>query len=164
MGYNPLTIKEDQYTTPSTLTELAQETTTSLRFRVAIETNKIHLQLPSSIFLDRIKTLSSHLGDFLKLSEVDKEILALALELKEKKLAPVIVSDDYSIQNVANQMGIQYTSLSTFGIRYQFQWILSCPACHRRFPSYPVINLCPVCGTQLKRRVFRKKPSRKSIK
>ena len=160
MGYDPLSIKEDQFTTPSTTSELEYETTTSLRFKIAIETGKIKLQSPSQSFLKRIEESSSKIGDFSTLSEVDKEVLALALELKENNLFPIIVSDDYSIQNVADKLDIQYVSLSTFGIRYQFQWILYCPACHRRFPT-TTKKVCTICGTQLKRRVLSKKKSSK---
>lgn len=163
MGYDPLSIKEDQFTIPSLMSELEYKTTTSLRFRVAIETGKIKLQNPSQRFLKRIEETSSKIGDFSSLSEVDKEVLALALELKENDLSPVIVSDDYSIQNVADQLGIQYVSLATFGIRYRFKWILYCPACHRRFSPFPARKVCTICGTQLKRRVLGKKPSRKTI-
>jgi len=161
MGYDPLSIKEDQFTTPLTTSELKYETTTSLRFKIAIETGKIKLQSPSKSFLKRIEESSSKIGDFSTLSEVDKEVLALALELKEDNLFPVIVSDDYSIQNVADQLGIQYVSLSTFGIRYQFKWILYCPACHRRSHPTPTKKVCSICGTQLKRRVLSKKKSSK---
>jgi UPF0271 protein len=164
MGYDPLSIKEDQFTTPATLNELSYDTTTSIRFRVAVEIGKIQLQQPSPVFLDQINKASSMLGDILQLSDIDKELLALALELKEKHLSPVIISDDYSVQNVADQFSISYLSLSTFGIRYQFKWILNCPACHRRYPPYPKVKICPICGTQLKRRVLGKKPAQKSIK
>jgi len=162
MGYNPLGIKEEQFTTPSLMSELEYETTTSLRFKLAVETGKIKLQNPSQRFLKKIEESSSSVGDFSSLSEVDRDVLALALELKESNLSPVIVSDDYAIQNVADRLGIQYMSLTTFGIRYQFKWILYCPACHRRFAPSPEKKVCPVCGTQLKRRVLGRRPSRKT--
>ena len=57
------------------------------------------------------------------LSEADKQVLALALELKGSGLTPLIVTDDYSIQNVANKIGVEFTSLMTFGIKFRFKWI-----------------------------------------
>ena len=161
MGYDPLSIGEEQFTTQSLIDELSYETAASLRFKIAIETGKIKLRIPSHKSLREIEEASSKLGDFSSLSEVDKEVLALALELKESGFSPVLVSDDYAVQNVADQLGLEYASLSTFGIRYRFQWILYCPACHRRFPPTPPLKACNVCGTLLKRRVLRKIPTRR---
>ena len=63
------------------------------------------------------KTSASKVGDSHKLSETDLQLLALALELKTEGVAPQIVTDDYSIQNVATQMGIGFLALATFGIK-----------------------------------------------
>jgi len=38
------------------------------------------------------------------------------MELKDSGYAPQIVTDDYSIQNVATKMGIEFLSLATLGI------------------------------------------------
>jgi len=92
------------------------------------------------------------------LSEVDLQVLALALELKSTGLSPFIVTDDYSIQNVANKIGVNFTSLMTYGIRFRFNWILYCPACHRKFPSDCKFKSCEVCGTKLKRKPLKKTP------
>ena len=86
------------------------------------------------------------------------QILALALELKSADLDPLIVTDDYSIQNVANQIGVNFTSLVTYGIRFRFDWILYCPACHRKYSSDYKFKSCEVCGTELKRKPLRKTP------
>ena len=164
MGYDPFLINEEQFTTPSLLDELEYETTTSLRFKIAIETGKLNAQYPSQKFLQEIEESSSKIGDFSSLSEVDKEILALALELKGCDYSPIIVSDDYSVQNVADQLGLEYRSLSNFGIRYRFQWTLYCPACHRKLSPTSQRKNCTICGTSLKRRVLRKIPSKHRLK
>lgn len=161
MGYNPLSIEEEQFTTQSVMNELSHEDAASLRFNIAIETGKVKLRHPSSQALRKIEETSRRIGDSPSLSEVDREVLALALELKESGFSPVIVSDDYAIQNVADQLSLEYASLSTFGIRYRFQWILYCPACHRRFPPTSPQKTCTVCGTPLKRRVLRKMPAKR---
>lgn len=160
MGYDPLLINEDQFTTPSLKRELEHETTVSLRFKIAVETGKIKLKYPSEKSLKIIESLSSRTGDLFSLSEVDKEVLALALELRERNHSLIIVSDDYSVQNVADQLNIKYTSLTNLGIRYRFHWILYCTACHRRFPPTHSQKRCLICGTPLKRRVVNKTPSR----
>jgi UPF0271 protein len=80
------------------------------------------------------------------------QILALALELKAAGYNPQIVTDDYSIQNVATQMGIEFAALATFGIRRLLEWVRYCPACHREYPADYGSTKCTVCGTKLKRK------------
>jgi len=91
-------------------------------------------------------------GDTFFLSETDKQILALALELKGSGSTPRIVTDDYSIQNVATKLGIEFASLATFGIRRLLEWVRYCPACRREYPADYASTRCTVCETELKRK------------
>jgi UPF0271 protein len=90
--------------------------------------------------------------------------LAVALELKTEGYTPQIVTDDYSIQNVATQIGIEFVSLATFGIRRLLEWIRYCPACHREYPANDNSTTCPVCGTALKRKPRKATKSLKGAK
>jgi len=112
------------------------------------------------MFLERVKESSKTVGDVLFLSEVDLQVLALALELKTGGLIPLIVTDDYSIQNVADQVGVEFASLMTFGIRFRHHWIMYCPACYRKYPPDYKTEMCEVCGTKLRRKPLRKTPVR----
>jgi UPF0271 protein len=156
-GFDPFSISEEQYTVPLVRDELRGSAFTRVRLSTAIERGKIIIRKPEKIFLDRVKGSATVVGDKFFLSEADLQILALALELKEKGYHPVIASDDYSIQNVANRMGIEFASLATFGIRFQLEWIRYCPACHRKYPADYKLRRCEVCGTELKRKPLRKK-------
>jgi len=88
----------------------------------------------------------------------------VAVELKQKGFSPTIVSDDYSIQNVADQLKLEYTSLSNLGIRYRFHWLHYCPACHRKYPPSTSNKTCNICGTLLRRRPLKKAWTRKRTK
>ena len=116
------------------------------------------VRAPRNSFLQEVKEASKRVGDIRYLSEADLQVLALALELKNIGLNPSIVTDDYSIQNVANQVGVNFASLMTYGIRFRFNWILYCPACYRKYPSDYRFKSCEVCGTKLKRKPLRKTP------
>ena len=129
-----------------------------VRFNAAVENRRLMVRTPRSSFLREVKEASRRVGDVRYLSEVDLQVLALALELKSTGLSPFIVTDDYSIQNVANKIGVNFTSLMTYGIRFRFNWILYCPACHRKFPSDCKFKSCEVCGTKLKRKPLKKTP------
>ena len=151
-----MSVTDQVYSTPVVERELVSNSLPWTRFKTAIESGKLKLQIPRHIFLDRINESAKTVGDVLFLSEVDLEVLALALELKNSGYSPLIVTDDYSIQNVANQIGVEFASLMTFGIRFQHHWIMYCPACFRKYPPDYKSENCQVCGTRLKRKPLRK--------
>jgi UPF0271 protein len=122
------------------------------RFRTAIESGKLKISCPRKEFLDGAKVFASKLGDSYLLSKADTQLLALSLELKSEGYTPQIVTDDYSIQNVATRMGIEFLALATFGIKRLLEWIRYCPACHKEYPANCASKECLVCGTQLKRK------------
>jgi UPF0271 protein len=127
-----------------------------MRFETAIESGKLKVEAPTREFSNAAKTSASKVGDSHKLSETDLQLLALALELKAEGFAPQIVTDDYSIQNVATQMGIGFLALATFGIKRLLEWIRYCPACHREYLNNYKTNECQICGTELKRKPRRR--------
>ena len=156
-GFDPFSIGEEQYTIPMVKQEITRGSMSWVRFKTAVESGKLKVKTPDKIFLDDAKKSAKIIGDTFFLSETDLQILALALELKTHGYFPLIATDDYSIQNVANQLGIEFASLSTFGIRFQLQWIRYCPACHKRYPADYRFKKCEICGTELKRKPVKKK-------
>jgi UPF0271 protein len=104
---------------------------------------------PSPDALEEIEKSSYKTGDVSRLSKADKEVLALALELERKKdLSVVILSDDYSIQNLAKELNLAYQPMSQRGIKEKFEWIYKCTGCKRRFKKR--YNECPYCGSRLR--------------
>jgi UPF0271 protein len=141
---------------PEVKKELVAGSMPWMRFNAAIENGKLTVRSPKSSVFQDIQEASMKVGDMRYLSEADLQVLALALELKGRGLSPVIVTDDYSIQNVANKIDIEFTSLMTFGIKFRFKWILYCPACYRKYPPDYEFKVCEVCGTELKRKPKKK--------
>ncbi|MFQ6086512.1 MAG: NOB1 family endonuclease [Candidatus Bathyarchaeia archaeon] len=155
-GFDPFSIVDDVYSVGAVEVELASGSLPWVRFKTAVENRKLKLRAPKAEFLDRVKESSRDVGDMLFLSDVDLQVLALALELKSAGNEPLIVTDDYSIQNVADQLGLEFAPLMTFGIRFRLHWIRYCPACRRKYPPDYKHRKCEVCGTELKRKPLRK--------
>jgi len=155
-GFDPLIVPGDQYTVPEVKNELIADSMNVVRFNAAVESGKLTMKNPKSIALSEVKEASRKVGDIRYLSEADLQVLALALELKGNGLAPLIVTDDYSIQNVANKIGIDFTSLMTLGIKVRIKWTLYCPGCYRKYPPNYKYETCEVCGTGLKRKPKKK--------
>jgi UPF0271 protein len=151
-GFDPFSLSEEQVTVPKVEEEIKKNSMILVRFKTALENGKLKIKAPSEEFLNKVKASASKVGDSFKLSETDIQLLALALELKEKGFTPQIVTDDYSIQNVATQLGIEFSALATFGIKRLLEWIRYCPACYREYPANSSTKECQVCGTELKRK------------
>jgi len=155
-GFDPLTIQNEQYSVPLVKDELVSNSLPWTRLTTAIGSAKLKIKQPNAEFVEKVREASKKVGDILSLSEADQQVLALALELKGSGYTPLIVTDDYSIQNVANQIGVEFAPLMTFGIRYRLHWILYCPACHKKYPTDYKLKTCEVCGTILKRKPLTK--------
>ncbi len=151
-GFDPFSLSAEQVTVPKVEEEILRNSMNKMRFETAVENGKLKVKSPSQQASDSAKAYASKVGDSFKLSEADLQLLALALELKTEGYTPQIVTDDYSIQNVATQMGIGFLALATFGIKRLLEWIRYCPACHRQYPANCKTKECQVCGTELKRK------------
>ena len=156
MGVNPSIIKGEVYSVPEVESELPSDSMTAMRFATSRDSGILLVQSPRRSSCDIVRKASLELGEGLCLSKADLQILALGLDLKLKGISPTIVSDDYSIQNIAEHLGINYTFLATLGITYKFNWSIYCPACFRRYVHNYKGRLCEVCGTKLKRKVMKK--------
>jgi endoribonuclease Nob1 len=157
-GYDPFAHIEEQVTVPKVEEEILRNSMIKMRFETAIESGKVKVKAPTKESSDSAKASASKVGDSFKLSEADMQLLALAIEVKTEGYIPQIVTDDYSIQNVATQIGIEFLPLATFGIKRLLEWVRYCPACHRQFPANCKTKECQVCGTELKRKPRRNKP------
>jgi len=154
MGFNPSKTSE-AYSVRAVEEELSAGTMPQLRFRMFSEKGDLKVQAPSLRAEGMVEDASRKAGESGYLSKADREVLALALDLKLDGHEPIIVSDDYAIQNLAEHLQIGHSSLANYGIVHRFDWIMYCPACHRRYK--PPEKNCRVCGTQLKRKVLSKK-------
>lgn len=93
--------------------------------------------------LKRVAETSEASGDVHRLSPTDCELLALALEVKG-----TLVTDDYSIQNLARILGLAYEPVLTPGIKETWLWTYRCTGCGRTWPEWH--EECPTCGAPLK--------------
>ena len=151
-GFDPFSSCAEQVTVPKVEEEILRNSMIKMRFETAVESGKVKVKTPTQEFSNSAKTSANKVGDSFKLSEADMQLLALALELQTEGYNPQIVTDDYSIQNVATQMRIGFLALTTFGIKRLLEWIRYCPACHREYPVNFKTNECQICGTELKRK------------
>jgi UPF0271 protein len=114
-----------------------------------------HLQIweasPSSV-----SVVERRLGDIGgELSPTDTRVAALALDLRKAGRNPVVLTDDYGLQNIARVLGLEYRSVATRGITSVFEWQVRCPGCGRTVRGDA--RVCPDCGSRLTRVVRRRR-------
>ncbi len=97
--------------------------------------------------VEEVRKVAKRTGDVYKLSETDVDLLALALKIKKEGNTPVIVTDDYSIQNMARVLGIETDSIVQKGIAEEVKWIRVCKGCKRKVEGK--YKFCPVCGSEV---------------
>ena len=92
------------------------------------------------------------MGEVRALSDTDHSILGLTYQLSKEGIDVMLISDDYGVQNLADELGLKYTGLVTKGIKRRYQWIHYCPGCRKKSDEAQYDNICPICGTGLKRK------------
>jgi UPF0271 protein len=149
-GYN-LSSDEEYYTVPEVLDEIKEELG-RMRYDSAQSSGRLREVIPEKIWINELESKSRLAGEAHKLSITDKQLLSLGLQLKSEGKEPIIVTDDYSVQNMAARLGLRFVSQVTKGIKKVLKWGIYCPGCRRRFDSPQEDNICPICGTELKRK------------
>jgi len=97
----------------------------------------------TSASISKVRDAARSTGDSVRLSPVDVEVLALALELGAK-----VVTDDYSIQNLATVLNVEYIPRSMKGITKVVRWNYLCTGCGKVFREHHPD--CPICGSPLR--------------
>jgi len=143
-------------TVPEVLNEILDEKIKSI-VETYVQTQKIEVKTPNMESIKTIERVATETGDLPYISKTDKQILALALEYKNKGFKTIIISDDYAIQNIAKKLTINFVSLIQKGIKYLITWEIYCPACGKRFPPDYIEEICDVCGEKIKRKAVKKK-------
>lgn len=93
--------------------------------------------------MERVREAARASGDLGRLSPVDMSVLALALDVDG-----TIMTDDYSIQNVARILGVPYRPVGTDGIRRVAKWNYQCVGCRKWYKER--LSECPVCGSPMR--------------
>ncbi|MDK2825210.1 UPF0271 protein [Methanolobus vulcani] len=135
-------------TIPSVVNEL-KSSEAAMRFDLARESGA-RVEMPEDSFREKILQVANETKDCEELSSTDIDILAKALEYKGNS---VLLTDDYAVQNVAKVLGLEVKPVAQKRIKDVLVWQKQCTGCRRKFDSGDV---CPVCGSPLKKRRKRK--------
>jgi UPF0271 protein len=140
--------EEEMITTPSVSNEISPGGK-DYRYFQFIQEKGLLVQSPSNESIKKVKESAKITGDIERLSKTDIDLLALALDLKKNVDYEVsILSDDYSIQNLAIILNINVKNISKKRITKNFKWYYRCPGCGKQFKGS--IKICSICGSETK--------------
>jgi UPF0271 protein len=105
----------------------------------------MQVQVPGEAALAAVREAARTTGDLDVLSETDQRLLAAAYELDG-----TLVTDDYAVQNVADELGVGVDAIAQEGISERRDWNFQCQGCGREFDESR--DRCPVCGSDLARK------------
>jgi len=154
-GYNPNLVNAHHFITPDTFEEVTDEHSRTT-LNMAISNDVLKIRTPTQVSIKSVENAAKTTGDIAALSSIDIQILALALDLKTENQNPIIITDDYSLQNAAKTLGIPFKTIIREGIKQRFIWIKYCTSCKKQYPNTYPEKICEICGGNIKRRVLRK--------
>jgi len=116
--------------------------------QILIETKRLTIKDPDTVFLNEVQNAATESGDILNLTKEDISSISLSLQLNAE-----LITDDFAMSNVAKNLGITINPIMTDGIKTIGAWRYYCPACEINFSK---TSQCPNCGTRLKRKLIKK--------
>ncbi len=140
------------YSTPGVLRELRRVYRTE-RAELFVET-RLRIAEPARGSIEKVREIARRSGDISRLSPTDIEVLSLAVEM-----GALLVTEDYSMQNIAEAAGIGFISLYLPPIREFVEWELRCLSCGAPAEGSGAKE-CRICGGKLITRRRRSRPLR----
>lgn len=118
-GFTPSLRETTQFIVPQVLAE-ARSLSVKLKLETAINSGQIKVRKPSKEALDKVREEVEKTRD--RVSKTDIQLLALGQELQESGKNPILITDDYAIQNLAEILEIQYKEVAKPGISDVYEW------------------------------------------
>lgn len=129
---------ENMLTIPEVIQEIKDENS-----RLYLSLINVRVEASKKEMIEKVRKTAVKSGDIHRLSETDIKLIAKGLELKEDA---ILVTDDYSIQNVAGLLEIQVDSIIQPSIKKIFKWVRVCRGCGRRVENNK--EICDICGSE----------------
>ncbi|KFM15363.1 Endoribonuclease Nob1 protein [Marine Group I thaumarchaeote SCGC AAA799-O18] len=143
----PFSSNKSSYITPLVYEEIEHIKKDHDAVQILIETKRLTVCDPESLFTIAVNDAAKKSGDFPNLSLEDISTIALSLQLNAE-----LITDDFAVSNVAKNLNIKVIPVMTNGIKNIVTWVYYCPGCKRNFSK---TTECPNCGNMLKRKPHR---------
>lgn len=134
-------MEHELYTSPKVIHEIKRgRMRRKLNYLLEVS---LKVLMPTDESIRLIKKGAKKTGDIGRLSSADIEILALA-----KEMNAILLTDDYSIQNLAEELKINYKGFDVKEIEKKIYWRYRCKGCGKYWEK--LHKTCPICGSGLR--------------
>ena len=148
----PFTGIDVYHTTSKVIKEVSHGQVRNAAIQSLLDVGRLIVLDPVETFAQHVKETARRSGDLRRVSDTDLSVVALALQLKEMDDGATIISDDYSVENLASLFKINHAAVMTRGITRAVHWLVYCSGCGKAFGDR-TLGVCDVCGTRLKRKI-----------
>ena len=152
----PFSSQEQSFTTPLVFEEIKHIKKSHDAVQTLIDLGRLKIAEPEQKNIDFILEKAKHTGDLLNLSKEDVSVLALCVQLNGE-----LVTDDYTVSNVAKHLNLKVIPIMTKGISKILDSVYYCPACNKIFEK---MSDCPICGSKLKRKSVERRYSSNPVR
>lgn len=153
-GYRPT---DKNNFTISEVTEELKDIQSKMAMDNALKDGLLTIVEPDSDAMKTVETAIKKSGDVLRLSITDKKLLALAIHIKNLHGDVVLITDDYSIQNVSKLLKIPFKSVLTSGIKEIYGWKKVCRGCKKEYSEDYSFEECEICGSPIFKKRLKKR-------
>ncbi|MDE1842564.1 MAG: nucleotide-binding protein [Thaumarchaeota archaeon] len=147
----PFSSQEQNFTTPLVFEEIKHIKKNHGAVQTLIDLERLKIIEPEEKFTKFVLEKASQTGDLPNLSKGDISVLALCMQLDVE-----LVTDDYTVSNVAKHLNLKVIPIMTKGISTVLESVYHCPACNKVSKK---MSECPICGSKLKRKSSKRKSS-----
>lgn len=106
---------EEIVTTPSVLREV-RDSDSVLRLETAFAVERFRVEAPPIDYIEKARDIARKIKLLEKLSQTDIEVLALAIQYKDRGSIPIVFTDDYDMQKILKVLGIEFKPVKSIGI------------------------------------------------
>ncbi len=135
-------------TTKTALEEVYKDPLRRTALEAQIEAGLLEIIDPMPRYLRKAYNTARKFREY-RLSEADIEILAAAIELREKGVNVVVVTDDYALQNILSNLKMQFTEVRRRIKSTVKKWVYRCVQCGAEY--HKPRRFCIYCGGGVER-------------
>jgi UPF0271 protein len=145
----PFSSQEKSFTTPLVFEEIKHIKKSHDAVQALIDLDRLQIIEPNKKNTNFVLEKARNTGDLSELSKEDVSVLALCVQLNGE-----LVTDDYTVSNVAKHLNLKVIPIMTKGISKVLDSVYICPACNKVVEK---ISNCPICGSKLKKKSTHRK-------
>lgn len=145
-GYASMLSSEKIYTVREVVDEIKDPRSKSI-YENMVSANKINIVEPSPTSIKRAIEAAIEEGFLEALSNADRKILALALDLKEKGYDVLLITDDSYLHRLASKLGVSSRGARRDTPRSFRRRVYKCEVCG--YKTRKRVETCPNCGSRI---------------